>query len=206
MILSLCDYSEIMLEPWKRAGFETRAIDIKRGNDVRLLEYIDRPVHAVFAFPMCTVFANCGARYLWYKHPRRTRELILEGIAIMDACARIILVQKPRIWFMENPVGKMRRFLGKPHMTFNPHQYAGYLEDPILRNEEAYTKRTLLFGEFEKPEFRPVDPVHGSKMHLKYGGASERTKELRSGTPRGFSEAFFLANRRVVELAMGLAA
>ena len=33
-----------------------------------------------------------------------------------------------------------------------------------------------------------------SKQHLKLGGKSERTKNIRSQTPRGFSNAGFKAN------------
>lgn len=200
LIVSLCDDSEIMLEPWKEAGYETLGVDIKKGRDVRLLEYMGQ-VDAVFAFPPCTVFANSGARHLWYQSPHRTREHILEGISIMDACARFILVHKPAVWFLENPVGKMRRYL-EPllRMTFNPCDYAGYSS-----SEDAYTKRTMLYGEFEIPAKLPMEPIHGSKMHLKYGGRSERTKAARSLTPRGFARAFFLANAARVRAARSVA-
>jgi len=180
-----------MLEPWKEAGHETIAIDLKRGRDVRLLEKMNDRVDAVFAFPPCTVFANSGAR--WY--PSRSNEEILEAISIMDACLRIVCVHRPAIWFLENPIGKMRRYLGDPALIFDPCEYAGYLEDEEERAEEAYTKRTLLWGHFTTPIKKPVPPVLGSKMHRRYGGKSERTKELRSITPRGFARAFFEANR-----------
>lgn len=51
------------------------------------------------------------------------------------------------------------------------------------------------------PEKRPVpigadqkDGQGQSKAHNKLGGKSDKTKNIRSATPRGFSVAVFLAN------------
>jgi hypothetical protein len=85
---------------------------------------------------------------------------------------------------LENPIGRLNRWLGKPVMYFNPCDYG-----------DTYTKRTALWGEFNSDlPFNKVFPSEGSKLHLKYGGKSERTKMLRSITPDGFATAFFLAN------------
>lgn len=83
-------------------------------------------------------------------------------------------------------------------MYFNPCDYAKLAPSP---EEEAYTKRTALWGQFNIPT--PVllgsdvslPPVLGSKMHTQYGGKSERTKELRSVTPLGFARAFYETNK-----------
>ena len=87
---------------------------------------------------------------------------------------------------LENPVGRLRRWLGPPTLMFNPCDYG----DP-------YTKKTLLWGKFFPPKQTKVAPVkvcaQGSWVQ-KLGGSSERTKELRSMTPPGFAKAFFDAN------------
>ena len=65
-----------------------------------------------------------------------------------------------------------------------------------------YDPQPGLWGRFNMPEPRPVEPVmltdskgnRGSWMWLKLGGKSERTKELRSATPMGFAKAFKEAN------------
>lgn len=149
-------------------------------NDVRELHYdhLIQPVHGILCAPPCTVFANAGARW------PRTTEAMQEGISIMDACLRIVNICKPEFWALENPVGKMKRYLGPPVMYFNPCDYG----DP-------YTKKTCLWGEFTKPKMSPVPATEGSKMHLNYGGRSARTKRARSATPQGFANAFFKANR-----------
>ena len=94
------------------------------------------------------------------------------------------LSYQPKFWAIENPVGTLHRWLGKPVMYFQPYEYG----DP-------YTKKTCLWGNFKIPKKNPVEPTEGSKMWKKYGGKSDRTKTLRSITPPGFAKAFFEANR-----------
>lgn len=181
-ILSLCDYSGSWSQPYADDGYNVIRIDLKHGQDVRMMEYIER-VHGILAAPPCTVFANSGARW------ERTHDEMLEGLSVVDACLRLVAVCRPRWWVLENPIGKLKRYLGKPTMMFNPCDYG----DP-------YTKKTCLWGEFTPPMGMfiggnwSVEPTEGSKMHTQYGGKSDKTKELRSITPPGFAKAFYLAN------------
>jgi len=175
-VLSLCDYTGEWSRPYREAGYEVVQVDIKHGRDVRLLEFMG-PVRGILAAPPCTEFAGSGAR--WWK--AKGEAALLEGLSIVDACLRIVTVHKPLWWVLENPVGRLNRFLGPPAMTFQPSDYG----DP-------YTKRTLLWGRFNPPVKRPVEPVEGSKMH-RLPPSPERAA-LRSITPPGFSKAFFEAN------------
>jgi len=183
-ILSLCDFTGNWARPYIEAGYDVKLYDLKTGHDVRLLEHPGR-VHGILAAPPCTVFANSGARW-----PRSEADM-REGLSIVDACLRLVTVCRPTWWALENPVGKLSRYLGPPVFKFNPCDYG----DP-------YTKRTCLWGSFVPPvgmltTKRPVEPVRvnsqGSWIQS-LGGKSERTKELRSATPAGFAEAFFEAN------------
>ena len=46
------------------------------------------------------------------------------------------------------------------------------------------------------PEPKPVGVVGGySTQHLKLGGKSQRTKDIRSATPRGFAIAIYESNK-----------
>lgn len=98
-------------------------------------------------------------------------------------------IYRPQWWALENPIGKLKRYLGPPAFYFQPSDYG----DP-------YTKRTALWGTFTAPlpimvgETRAVAASEGSMMWAKYGGRSERTKERRSITPAGFARAFFEVN------------
>ena len=92
----------------------------------------------------------------------------------------------PDFWVIENPVGRLHKLvpeLGKPYYI-QPYWFG-----------ETYTKKTGLWGSFNKP--KPTDlvlPLDGSKMHKQYGGKTDRTKELRSITPMGFAKAFYKYN------------
>lgn len=169
LILDLCAGSGSWSKPYKENGYEVLRIDLPQ--DVRLLE-LPANVHGILAAPPCRVFANSGNRW------PRTKEEMLEGLSVVDACIRVILASKPEWWALENPIGKLHRFLGRPVLYFDPCDYG----DP-------YTKRTCLWGNFRIPEKKRVNPTKGSMMHT-----HKRSTKHRSITPRGFANAFFKAN------------
>lgn len=177
-ILSLYDYTGQWSKPYKRAGYEVIQCDIQLpgGGDVRLMELPADQVYGILAAPPCTMFASSGARW------ERTEVQMIEALSMVDAVTRMVTVLKPKFWALENPVGKLVRYLGKPRFYFNPCDYG----DP-------YTKRTCLWGEFNIPKFKRVEPTQGSKMHLLPPGPER--KNLRSATPKGFARAFYEANK-----------
>lgn len=164
------------------------------------------PVVGLLMAPPCTDFTVSGSR--WWKRKDEAGEtdasvrIVEECLSIKDSCADTL-----RFWVLENPIGRLRRLVplvGDPVMTFDPCDYAGHADEP---EKEAYTKRTQLFGRFnpqlEKARLGPVmyervnkagKVLRGSWMWAHLGGKSERTKELRSVTPQGFSRAFAWAN------------
>jgi hypothetical protein len=174
VILSLCDRSGVWSQPYADDGYDVRRIDLADGQDVRLLP-LPADVWGVLAAPPCNVFANSGARW------ERSEAAMLEGLSVVDACCRIILASRPRWWVLENPAGKLSRWLGPPRATFQPNEYG----DP-------YTKRTCLWGDFEMPVRELVEATDGSKMH-RLPPSPDRAA-IRSQTPEGFARAFFEAN------------
>ena len=174
-ILSLCDVTGNWPRYYSEAGYDVITVDIKAGGDVRLMEKPHYAVHGILAAPPCTMFASSGARW------ERTDDEMREALAVVDACLRLVMVCKPRWWALENPIGKLVRYLGPPRMYFDPCDFG----DP-------YTKRTCLWGEFRKPKLSPVEATQGSMMH-KLSPSPERAA-LRSVTPLGFAKAFFEAN------------
>lgn len=182
LILSLFDHSGEWSRPYAEAGYLVERVDLKEGQDVRLLRF-PGIVHGILAAPPCTAFAVSGAQY--WRAKDRTGET-LAGLALVDAALRLVVVCRPVWWALENPVGRLVRWLGPPRYRFDPCDHG----DP-------YTKRTLLWGEFNLPRQNRVEPVRscaqGSWIQ-RHGGRSERTKELRSVTPAGFARAFFEAN------------
>jgi hypothetical protein len=174
-ILSLCDYTGTWGGQYEDE-YEVIYVDLQHGKDIRLLEY-QEGVEGIICQPPCDHFAVSGAR--WWKSKGETA--LIEGLQLVDACMRIVLSHRPRWWVLENPVGRLRHYIGPPAHTYNPCDYG----DP-------YTKRTCLWGEFTMPQKNPVEPTEGSKMHLIPPGPEQ--KNIRSATPLGFAKAFRLAN------------
>lgn len=177
IVLSLCDYTGTWGGQYEDTC-EVIYMDIQRDPeaDVRLMKHIGR-VHGIIAQPPCDHFAGSGAR--WWE--AKGDKALLEGLQIVDACMRIILVHKPKWWVLENPVGRLVHYLGPWSHCFNPCDYG----DP-------YTKKTCLWGDFTMPDKTPVEPTEGSKMHLVAPGPNR--KNIRSATPEGFAKAFRKAN------------
>ena len=177
MILDLCAGSGAWSKSYSDAGYEVRHIDLAAGQDVRLVTFQKQKIHGILAAPPCTHLSGSGARWWKEKGPRA----LLEALALVDACCRLVLFHQPSWWALENPVGRLSRFLGPPVMTFQPWEYG----DP-------WTKRTCLWGNFVPPAKTPVSPVEGGKI-WKLSPSPERST-LRSITPPGFAKAFFKAN------------
>lgn len=173
IVLDLCGGSGSWSRPYAEVGYDVRLLTLP--TDIRLLYRMDEQVHGILAAPPCTVFANSGARW-----PRTEAEMI-EGLSVMDACLRAVVIYQPAWWALENPVGKMRRYLGDPTLIFDPCDYG----DP-------YTKKTLLWGRFTVPARSWVQPVDKSPIHFMPPGKDRQAK--RSVTPAGFARAFFEAN------------
>lgn len=177
-ILSLYDASGVWSKPYRDAGYNVIQVDLKYGDDVRLLKPLDLPaIYGVLAAPPCTDFASSGA----WKWDEKGDGVLVEALSMVDAVYRIVSLKRPAWWVLENPVGRLVHYIGQPVMKFNPCDFG----DP-------YTKTTLLWGEFNSNlRLNEVYPELGSYIHDKLSSAQ---KERRSITPEGFAYAFFLAN------------
>lgn len=190
IILDLCGGTGAWSKPYEEAGYDVRVITLPQ--DIRLFERIKhRDVYGILAAPPCSHFASVGIRW-WNDKDNDGRTL--EDISVMDACMRIILVCKPVFWCLENPKGRMGRFLGDPVMTFHPCEFG----DP-------YRKLTCLWGIFKRPVTGPsVKPIHAKSDESAIDRYIQDIKGLtltvknraglRSITPAGFAKAFFEAN------------
>lgn len=200
-VLSLCDRTGVMVEPWVEAGFHCTIVDIQHttedvgpllrtvGADVRRWEP-SGGFGIVFAFPPCTHLASSGAR--WFRDKGLGK--LIEALELVEACRKVCEAEAAP-WMVENPMGTLSTYWRPPDFTFDPSEFAGYLDDPT---EDGYTKRTCLWtgGGFQLPRRRPWEATQGSKMHLLAPSADRA--DLRSVTPRGFARAVFEANVNVV--------
>jgi hypothetical protein len=188
IILDLCGGTGAWSRPWLESGeYDVRIITLPE-HDVRTYQP-PQDVYGILAAPPCTHFSVSGARF-WEEKDKDGRTL--KDTQILSACLMIIAKTKPVFWVIENPVGRMRDWIGKPVMRFDPCDFG----DP-------YTKRTCLWGRFNIPASTPVEPQYiiGKRDGKKYSpihfvsGSDPNREKVRSITPPGFAKAFFEANR-----------
>jgi len=192
VILDLCGGTGSWSKPYKEAGYDVRLVTIPE-NDVREYEPPDN-VYGILAAPPCTMFSLARTRA---KKPRDFNE----GMEIVIACLKIIWEcrnkEKLAFWALENPMGYLRQFLGKPPFTFDPWEFG----DP-------YTKKTDIWGyyNFPKKQFNNIDSVMTREQKSKYSTNSRRLPSIseitgskqadkRAITPQGFAKAFFKSNQ-----------
>jgi hypothetical protein len=208
VVISLCDLTGHMVEPWLRAGHYAILVDpqhiitrwegpvlkfagtVEEFTDYVVDEFRAIDIAAVFGFPPCTQLAGSGAR--WWA-AKRDEDFMFQAkaVAVAEQC-RTIGRLSGAPWFVENPVGALSRVFGKPQHIFDPCDYTAF--EPA----DNYTKRTCLWtgGGFVMPKPArdmtlgpPDDRIH------KAAPGPER-ENFRSATPRGFARAVFQANNR----------
>ena len=189
IIYSLFDHSGHWSDPYRNANYTVIQVDLKHGQDIRLLEIPEKPVYGILAAPPCTSFCRSGSQY-WKQKDQDGRTT--KSLELIGATCRFILTCNPHFWVIENPPGRLTKWLGQPIMYFDPCDFG-----------DEYTKKTALWGRFSFPWKTPI-PVtydikqghHSIDIWLKKQGykLSDRPT-LRSITPKGFAQAFFNANQ-----------
>jgi len=205
IILDLCGGTGAWSKDYEEAGYIVINVTLPfydvlkteiRGEYIIFQGGIEKPlkvrisdIYGILASPVCTMFSLARTRA---KTPRDLKE----GMKLVIGCLNIIWEcrydHKLAFWCLENPMGYLRQFLGKPAFTFDPCDFG----DP-------YTKKTDLWGYFNIPKKNPVEPIFvtDSKCKKRYSqihfsaGNSQKSKMLRSITPPGFAKAFFEANK-----------
>jgi len=190
LILDLCGGTGAWSKPYLDAGYEV--INVSLPNyDVRTFEVSD-PVHGILAAPPCTMFSLARTRA---KTPRNFRL----GMELVSACLRIVWESRYQsrlnFWCLENPMGYLRQFLGKPAFTFDPCDFG-----------DKYTKKTDLWGYFNVPTMNPIDLNQeelalcavNSRSLPRLPSISDITGNKQAAkraiTPPRFARAFFEAN------------
>ena len=213
IILDLCGGTGAWSQPYADAGYDIRIITLP-SYDVRDYQPT-QDVYGILAAPPCTEFSIARQKNRYMKEtPKRDLEA---GMEIVNACKLIIRKCEPMFWVIENPVGLLSTFLGRPNYIFHPWMFG----DP-------WTKRTALWGNFNKPleiYQSPQDCIASLGTELKsyfrerklsasfrgsallpskadidrtcfrYVGMREERSAFRAVTPSGFANAFYKVNK-----------
>lgn len=198
IVLSLCDRTGNMVQPWIDAGYEAITVDLQEGQttnqarhhfvaDITRWRYPLRfgPPAIVFAFPPCTHLAVSGAR--WFQS--KGMSALIEALSIVDAC-RDICESSGAPWMLENPVSTLATYWRKPDYTFHPHEYTAF------ELSDNYTKKTCLWtgGGFVMPTPAPATLNAAPDDRIHKAPPSDERADFRSTTPMGFARAVFKAN------------
>jgi hypothetical protein len=215
-IISLCDLTGHMVQPWVDAGYHAVLVDpqhpkgvhtsepnAKGGTVTRIgatiVECADvlgsffrlfpaAPVVFVAGFPPCTDVAVSGAR--WFSRKAKADKHFQAKAALVAEQCRMVGLLSGAPWLFENPVSVFSAIFGKPSHTFNPYDYTGY--EPA----DNYTKKTCLWtgGGFVMPAPRRDFSLGAPDNRIHTAPPSADRANFRSATPMGFARAVFDAN------------
>lgn len=168
-------------------------------------EYINADeVYGIIAAPTCTMFSLA-------RTTAKTPRDFDSGMKLVKKCLEIIWFCRAStesnltFWALENPLGYLRQFLGRPSFSFSPDEYG-----------ECYTKHTDLWGYFNHPKKNPYKLNEGEQLRSCRNNRVlpelpkdyimpkgwNRQAARRSMTSSKFAEAFYKANKQeVVELS-----
>lgn len=194
IVLSLCDRSGVMVQPWLDAGYECWIVDVQHppgrhrhghlmrvGCDVRGFNFEALPARVItFAFPPCTNLAVSGAR--WFTD--KGLESLHESLGLVVAC-KWICEASSAPWMLENPISTLSSYWRKPDYQFQPWHYG-----------TPESKKTCLWtgNGFVMPPREVMEPPAGLKQSVWKMPPSANRGDLRSVTCDSFARAVFHAN------------
>lgn len=205
-VISLCDLTGNMVQPWVDAGYAAFLVDPQHGTTrtegavTKLAGTIEEAMPAigelirsgrvaqVFGFPPCTDMAVSGAR--WFRAKYEADKLFqAKAVMVAEQC-RTIGRLSGAPWFVENPVSVLASAFGKPQHTFHPADYTAY--EP----GDNYTKKTCLWtgGGFVMPQPAKDSSLGAPDNRIHFASPGPERANFRSATPMGFARAVFDAN------------
>lgn len=144
----------------------------------------------VLASPPCTHFSIASIRTHWLPDYRPTDETQAQ-IALVKHTLLLIRELNPQFWILENPVGMLRKIIGKPTCTITQCQYG-----------EKRMKPTDLWGHLPQA-FTPKRCHNGDSCHIstprgchRRDGTQMLGAEIAAKIPYGLSLEMCLACER----------
>jgi hypothetical protein len=198
-ILHLCADTGSDSKPYADNGYNVVLVGSKIGVENY---HPPKDVYGIFANPVCTEFSVATGF-----HKQGDYE---KGLFLVRECQHIIAECNPHFWVIENPAsGRLKDFLGEPTMNYEPWHFGS-----------PWTKKTALWGKFNKPErvyskwedvpknpalyVRPGRPKPSLAFMHKSAAAlipefaafkQESDMEFRSLSSQKFAQAFYKANK-----------
>lgn len=198
VIISLCDLTGAMVQPWVEAGYDAVLVDPQHGkysNDGRIerlpctvleaacrLGEIIRGRRVVFVagFPPCTDVAVSGAR--WFAAKAEADKHFQTKAALVAEQCRMVGQISGAPWFFENPVSVFSSIFGAPDYTFHPPRVHRLLRRRQLHQADLPVGRRWLRDAGRVQGYRPMRP---GQPHPR-SAARPRARQL----PQRYAEGF----------------
>tara|TARA_R110002167_G_C12549151_1_gene640711 strand:- start:291 stop:899 length:609 start_codon:yes stop_codon:yes gene_type:complete len=197
VILDLCGGTGMWSKPYKDAGYTVKVITLPEHDVFKYNDYENfiENVYGILSAPTCTHFSLARTTAKTPRDLKTAMKLIRRCLNIVEDCR---VNGNLKFWALENPVGYLRQFLGKPPLTFNPADYGA-----------NYTKKTDLWGYYNLPKKKPnkLTDEEIAKCSINNRLLPELPKDYvcpdnfrpqqarRSMTDKHFATAFFKANK-----------
>ncbi|MCK5161658.1 MAG: hypothetical protein KAQ99_08810 [Candidatus Aureabacteria bacterium] len=206
IILDLCGGTGAWSKPYKDAGYDVLvwtlpSVDLNYYDfcaETYLSQVCGRnvfKVYGILATPPCTMFSFARSTA---KSPRDFEGAMILVKKCLDIIWHFRTNYNLKFWALENPMGYLRQFLGKPPLTFDPCDFGN-----------GYTKKTDLWGYYNIPKKNPVKLTNQEMRDCSinnrilpnipkdYTMPHNMTKQSvrRAITSQGFAQAFYKANK-----------
>lgn len=150
IVLDLCGGTGSWSLPYKKAGYKVINITLPEYDVLKTelskqhqtvsffgdgdsLHIPVEDIYGILSAPPCTEFSMVRNHSIGHDFD--------SALQVVNACLKIIDFVKPKFWALENPIGHLTKFLGRPKFSFQPYEFG-----------DAWTKRTNIWGEFNVPK------------------------------------------------------
>jgi hypothetical protein len=217
IILDLCGGTGAWSKPYKEAGYDVRVITLPEWDVTKVFMWKDaigfcksdgdglvvqiKDIYGILSAPPCTEFSIAKG------NSSRNFESAMDVVSsCMDIIWQCQTFGKLQFWAIENPRGLLRRFLGRPHYTFEQWQFGGdrvkatdiwgYFNDPIPSCKIKPPCRTgRKTGRSHAADWSRLEYPTEYEDYINQFHGDARRAASRAITPKGFAEAFFKANK-----------
>ena len=150
-------------------------------------------VVGILAAPPCTMFSLARTNAKEERNFYHAMSIVRTCLDVVWGCR---MYGPLKFWALENPVGYLSQFLGKPAFKFQPYEFG-----------DMWYKRTCLWGYFKEPKKKKIKLSEEEEFLLKNKSrvnfdlpsisdiSGKDRQEKRAITPPGFAKAFFKANQ-----------
>lgn len=216
VMISMCDKSGIMAEPWAEAGSTCICVDIQhsiRATRKRKWEVKNYPsggsIHFMYgdarswkprdfcpeffkryyiAFVACFPVCTNLAGSGAQDWELKGLAMLTDGLILFNACEQIA-DWSGAAYCIENPVGAITRHHREPDYYFHPWHYG-----------DLYSKKTCLWtgNGFVMPEVKYVTRPEGVTQKIWLASPGLDRQDERSETPEAFARAVFESNSKLI--------